>query len=142
MHSHKDICLLKSKINFLVKKKQIKSVFWSQILVTDGLEIAFSIPVCCTSAGGLSFFFSPFLPLLWETEKERIEKEVIVWSDSQRVALIRSTVEQTVFTDSDREGVSYRLYSVRPCEFIVRACTHFCFCHFHNYASVCMFACM
>ena len=48
----------------------------------------------------------------WEAEKERIEKEVIVWSDSQRVVLIRSAVEQTVFTDSDREGVCYRVYTV------------------------------
>lgn len=44
MHSHTDIArqnLFSSK----KKKKQIESVFLSQILVTDGLEIAFSIPV-------------------------------------------------------------------------------------------------
>ena len=57
-------------------------------------------------------FFSPLLPLLWEMEKERMEKEVIVWSDSQRVALIRSMVEQTVFTDPDGEGVWYRVFIV------------------------------
>lgn len=98
MHSHTDIArqnLFSSK----KKKKQIESVFLSQILVTDGLEIAFSIPVWCTSAGGLSLF--SLLPLLWEMEKERTEEEVIAWSDSQRVALIRSMAERTVFTDLD-----------------------------------------
>lgn len=54
-----------------------------------------------------------------------MEKEVIVWSDSQRVALIRSMAEQTVFTDSDREGVCYRVYTVSSCELNVFACTHF-----------------
>ena len=96
-----------------------------QILVTDGWEIAFSIPVWCTSAGGLSFIFLHS----WE-----MEKKVIVWSDSQKVALIGSMVEQTVFTVSDREGVWGRFYTVVFCEFNVvpRVSLHLCFCHIHT----------
>lgn len=41
-----------------------------------------------------------------------MEKEVTVWSDSLRAALISFMVEQTVFTDSDREPVCYRVYTV------------------------------
>lgn len=67
----------------------------------------------------IAFFFflsSPLLPLFWEMEKERIEEEVTVWSGSLRAALIRFMVEQTVFTDSDRERVCYRIYTVGSCE--------------------------
>lgn len=74
---------------------------------------------------GYRFFFlsSPPTPL---GNGERIEKKVMVWSDSQRVALIRSMVEQTVFTDSDREGVCCRVSTVGSCEFNVFACLCIC----------------
>lgn len=64
-----------------------------------------------------------------------MEKEVIVWSDSQRVALIRSMAEQTVFTDSDRESLLQSLYR----QFLSVEC--FCIYTLHTYASVCVFVC-
>lgn len=42
--------------------------------------------------------FCLLYPLVWEMERKRMERKVIVWSDSQRVALMRSMLEQTVFT--------------------------------------------
>lgn len=56
--AHAEQNLPERKIYILVKRRVRNNQFFSQILVTDGLGIAFSIPVRCTSAGGLLLFFS------------------------------------------------------------------------------------
>lgn len=57
--------------------------------------------------------FCLLYPLLWQMERKRLERKVIVWSDSHRVVLMRSMVEQTVSTvfTNDGEGVTYRAYT-------------------------------
>lgn len=133
---HRPPCILcrypsEKKIYFLVKKKRdeynlcfsLKS--WSQMVQ----KLHFPSPCDVPQQVGYRFFFflsSPLLPLFWEMEKERIEEEVTVWSGSLRAALIRFMVEQTVFTDSDRERVCYRIYTVGSCEQNISAC--FCIC--------------
>lgn len=119
-HSHTDIHPSQHKISFLVKEEaDIIRVF---SLWNPGhrwfRNCIFHPWVMHLSRWVVAFFF-PLLSSPPTPGKERIEKEVILWSDSQRVALIRSAVEQTVFTDSDREGVCYRVYTVRSWEFSV-----------------------
>lgn len=71
-----------------------------------------------------------------------MEKEVRVWSDSLRAALIKSMVEQTVFTDSDRERVYESILSVHASRIFLLFL--FClFCHLHTYANarMCLYFC-
>lgn len=98
-------------------------MFLFQNLVTDGLEIAFSITVWGTSAGGLSLFSSSLLPPLWEMGRKRIKRKVMVWSDSYREALIRSMVEQLVFVGLPRR-ICHSLLPVLLCASVFLFCTY------------------